>query len=154
MHAYVQGTTLISNSLIEVFTISDTGLSIEPETEVFSQDLFGVANGGSVTIVVEGLAFVAITIPGQAATAVLTDLAGQINATPALAHVNAQVAPPSITLLAPIDSFTVEDAGLNVGVAVPLFDERVLTLLLLLLLASGVHLSRLGKVQPRSGGKA
>jgi len=154
VHAYVQGTTLISNSLIEVFTISDTGLSIEPETEVFSQDLYGVANGGSVTIVVEGLAFVAITIPGQAATAVLTDLAGQINATPALAHVNAQVAPPSITLLAPIDSFTVEDTGLNVGVAVPLFDERVLTLLLLSLLASGAHFSRLGKVQPRSGGKA
>ena len=136
-HAEVVGTILIANAPIESIQVDDPGLSLEPGTQTFSQALYGISLGGSVSIVVEGVTVTAATTPGQLPPAVLTDLANRINATLAIAHAAAQVVPPYLTLLAPIDSFTVNDAGLEVGVAVPSLEEETRRLLFLLLAGLG-----------------
>jgi cysteine-rich repeat protein len=136
-HADVVGTTLIANAVIESIQVDDPGLSLQPGTETFSQALYGIALGGSVSIVLEGLTLTATTSPGQLAAAVLTDLADQINATPAIAHLAAQVTPPFLTVLAPIESFTVNDAGLVASFAVPSLQEEARGFLFLLLAGLG-----------------
>jgi cysteine-rich repeat protein len=139
-HAYLDGSRLISNSLIESLIVGDPGFDIVPPDPTYSRILYGVAQGGSVSITVEGTVFEATTTPSQLPASILSDLAGQINASPSMVGISASVddwtvweEDARLVTNGVIEDFVVDDPGLRLELVLPLLGHPAMLLLVLLL---------------------
>jgi cysteine-rich repeat protein len=83
--------------------------------------LYGVAEGGNVTITVDGVVLVVPTSQGQSASQVVSDIAAAIEADPTLsaAGVSAFASGTTLVTTGSIESVVVNDPGLAVPAEVP-----------------------------------
>ena len=139
-HAYLDGSRLVSNSPIESVLVADLGFDVVPPDPTYSRILYGVAQGGSVSITIEGSVFQAMTTPSQLPASVLADLAGQINTSPGMVGISASVDDWTVSeqdarlvTNGVIEAFVVDDPGLRLVFVLPLLGQPSTLLLILIL---------------------
>lgn len=112
--------------------------------------LFGVAQGGQVSVTIDGTLIVVTTAPGDSAEDVARALAQAINdnATLAAAGVTASLLGSEVSTNGTLDSLVISDSGISTEptatTAVPALGPAAMGVLLLLLAATGLCAARFG----------